>query len=93
MSGLKVVKWWLKRRTRTYRPNGYSKKPSEIRNLMDIVDSTWAYDDLLRLLHAIENMIELDKNSTVLLDEVLKSDLVAPDLIDDPTENEKRGQG
>ena len=92
VSGFKVVKWWLKRRTRAYRPSGYNKKPLEIRNLLDIVDSTWAYDDdLLRLLHAIENMIELDKDSTVLLDEVLKSDLVTPDLIDDPTENEKKG--
>lgn len=57
VSGFKVVKWWLKRRTRTYRPSGYDKKPLEIRNLMDIVGPTWAYDDLLKLLPAIENMI------------------------------------
>lgn len=56
---------------------------------MDIVGPTWAYDDLLRLLHAIENMIELDKNSAVLLDKVLKSDLATTDLIDDPTEDER----
>ena len=37
VSDFQVVKWWLKRRTRTYRPSGFDKKPLEIRNLMDIV--------------------------------------------------------